>query len=105
MWTVIVCASAETVARVTLPPSCGQRFCAPARRSRRPQPDLRAVHPHIDPLDQQLHDPRLLGREELVPQRIELGERSPRSSVTSSCSARAARHVHRCRATSATPHA
>ena len=36
------------------------------------------MHPHIDPLDQQLHDPRLLGREQLVPQRIELEQRLPR---------------------------
>jgi hypothetical protein len=33
---------------------------------------------HVDPLDQQLHDPRLLGREELVPARIELEQRLPR---------------------------
>ena len=33
----------------------------------RPQPDLDAVHPHINPLDQKLHDPRLLGGEQLVP--------------------------------------
>jgi hypothetical protein len=25
------------------------------------------MHPHIDPLDQQLHDPRLFGRGQLVP--------------------------------------
>ena len=24
------------------------------------------MHPHVDPLDQQLHDPRLLGGEQLV---------------------------------------
>jgi hypothetical protein len=35
------------------------------------------LHPHIDPLDQQLHDPRLLGREQLIPQRIDLGKRRP----------------------------
>ena len=32
----------------------------------------------IHPLDQQLHDPRLLGGKELAPQRVELGERLPR---------------------------
>ena len=30
---------------------------------------------HIDPLDQQLDDARLLGREQLVPQRIEADQR------------------------------
>jgi hypothetical protein len=44
----------------------------------RPQPDLDAVPPHVDPLDQQLHGPRLLGREQLVPQRIELQQHLPR---------------------------
>ena len=48
------------------------------------------MHPHVDPLDQKLHDPRLLGRKELVPQRRELGERVPCfTSAMSSCSARA----------------
>jgi hypothetical protein len=36
------------------------------------------VHPHVDPLDQQLHDPRLLGREQLIPQRVELRQRLAR---------------------------
>ena len=44
----------------------------------RPQPDLHAgVRQHVHPIDQQLHDPRLFGREELVPQRVELGEGVP----------------------------
>jgi hypothetical protein len=30
------------------------------------------MYPHVDPLDQQMHDPRLLGGEQLVPQRVEL---------------------------------
>jgi hypothetical protein len=52
------------------------------------------MHAHVDPLDQQQHDPRLLGREELVPQRIGCVSASrASSSVMSSCSARAARHV------------
>ena len=34
----------------------------------------------LDPLDQQLDDARLLGREELVPQRIELQQRVRTSS-------------------------
>jgi hypothetical protein len=33
---------------------------------------------HIHPVDQQLYDSRLLGREERLPERIELGERLPR---------------------------
>ena len=36
-----------------------------------PQPDVGAVRADIDPLDQQLDDPRLLGREQLVPERVE----------------------------------
>ena len=40
-------------------------------------PNFHAVHPHVDPLDQQLHDPRLLSGEQLVPKWIELRERLP----------------------------
>ena len=47
---------------------------SPSARSRRRTPSVR----DIDPLDQQLHDPRLLGREQLVPQRVEL-QRAPRA--------------------------
>ena len=62
------------------------RSCPPAARHFpyqsgqpvRPQPDFDAVSPHVDPLDQQLDDPRLLGREQLVPQRLELVQRLPR---------------------------
>ena len=36
------------------------------------------MHPHVDPLDQKLHDPRLLGREQFVPQWVELRERLSR---------------------------
>jgi hypothetical protein len=41
----------------------------------RPQVHLDAMDPHIHPLDQQLDNPRLLRREQLVPKRVELGER------------------------------
>ncbi len=53
------------------------------------------MHPHIDPLDQQLHDPRLLGREQLIPQRVELQQPLQRlfPSVVS-CSARAGQVVN-----------
>jgi hypothetical protein len=36
-----------------------------------PKPDAEAVGRHLDPLDQQLDDSVLLGREQLVPQRLE----------------------------------
>jgi hypothetical protein len=39
------------------------------------QPDVQRVCPDIHPLDQQPHDPRVLGRKELIPQRIEPLER------------------------------
>ena len=42
------------------------------------QAQAHAVDGDVDPLDQQLHDPRLLGREQLVPQRVEL-QRAPRA--------------------------
>jgi hypothetical protein len=35
------------------------------------------VRPHVDSLDQKLHDTCLLGREEFVPQRVELEQRLP----------------------------
>jgi hypothetical protein len=66
MWTVIS-PLAETVARVTPRP-----FPHQPGKPVSPEPHLHAVRPHIDTLDQQLRDPRLLGREELVPQRVEL---------------------------------
>ena len=62
----------------TLQPPAARHFPHQPGEPVRPQPDLDAVHPHVDPLDQQLHDPRLRGREQLVPQRVELGERRPR---------------------------
>ena len=34
--------------------------------------------PHVDSFDLQLHDARLRGREQLVPQRVELQQRLPR---------------------------
>jgi hypothetical protein len=39
------------------------------------QPDVEPVLGDLDPLDQQLDDARLLGREDLVPERVELKER------------------------------
>ena len=78
MWTVIVSPSAETVARVTLRPPAAGHFPHQPGEPVRPQPNLDAVHPHVHPLDQQLHDPRLLGREQFVPQRVELQQRLPR---------------------------
>jgi hypothetical protein len=77
MCTVIVAPSAETAARFTLPPSCCPPIPDQPGEPIRPEPELDAVHPHIDPLDQQLDDPRLLGGEQLVRQRIELGKRRP----------------------------
>ena len=76
MWTVIVSPSAETVARFTPPPSAAYHLAHQPGESVRSQPDLDAMHPHVDPLDQQLHDPRLLGREQLIPQRVGGGCRS-----------------------------
>ncbi len=85
MCTVIVSLSAETVARVTplplaarvtpLPlaarvtplPLAARHFPHQLGEAVRPQADVHALHPHVDPLDQQLHDPRLLGWEEFVP--------------------------------------
>ena len=45
-----------------------------AREALGPDPHLERVLLHVDPLDQQLDDPRLLGREQLVPDRGEVGE-------------------------------
>ena len=41
------------------------------------EPDADAIDSDRDVLDQELDDPRLLGREELVPERIELKQRLP----------------------------
>jgi hypothetical protein len=78
MWTVIVSPSAETVARVTLPPSWSSHFLRQPGEPVLPQPDFDAVHPQVDPIDQEVHDPSLLAREQLVPQRVELQQRLPR---------------------------
>jgi hypothetical protein len=69
MWTVIVSPSTKTVA---LRPSCCPPPRAPPGGTVRPQTHVRAVQPHVHPLDEQLHDPRVLGGEQLVPQRVEL---------------------------------
>ena len=50
---VIVSPSADTVARVTPPSSCCPPLAHQPGEPVRPQPDLDAVHPHVDPLDQQ----------------------------------------------------
>jgi len=36
------------------------------------EPDVQAIRTDVDAFDEQRHDPRLLRREEFVPQRIEL---------------------------------
>ncbi|GAB4481877.1 MAG: hypothetical protein OHK0018_13360 [Erythrobacter tepidarius] len=38
-----------------------------------PHPDIEAVDANIDPLNQQLDNARLLGREQFIPERIEGG--------------------------------
>jgi hypothetical protein len=57
---VIVSPSAETVARVMPLPSGVRNLAHQPTEPVRPQPDLHVVHPHVDPLDQRLIDPRLL---------------------------------------------
>jgi hypothetical protein len=91
----MVSPSADTVARLfTLPPSCCPPPLEPDRTARSPKPHLDPVHPHVDPIDQQLHDPRLLGGEELSHSESSCSSASrASSSVMSSCSARAARQV------------
>jgi hypothetical protein len=49
-------------------------FCNEARQPLSPDPHLQRVLLHVDPLDQEMHDPRLLGREQLGPDRGEVGE-------------------------------
>ena len=68
-----------------MPPSArpaGQRVRSATRlrQSLGPQPDVDAVWADIDPLDQQLDDAGLLGREQLVPERVEIAAapRAPR---------------------------
>ena len=50
--------------------SSSTSVCSPSARSRTCMPS----GAQVDPLDQQPDDPRLLGREELVPQRREVGD-------------------------------
>jgi hypothetical protein len=50
------------------------QFGNEARQSLGPDPHLERVLLHVDPLDEQLHDPSLLGGEQLVPDCGELGE-------------------------------
>jgi hypothetical protein len=47
-----------------------------AREPLRPDPHLERVVLHFDPLDEELDDPRLLGGEQLVPDRGEVGEQA-----------------------------
>ena len=49
-------------------------FCYEARETLGPDPHLECVLLHFDPLDEQLHDPSLLGGEQLVPDCSEVGE-------------------------------
>jgi hypothetical protein len=64
-----------------MPPACPHGR-AQARARARPalcaEADGDAARPDIDPLDQQLHDARLLGGEELIPERTELQQRFER---------------------------
>jgi hypothetical protein len=66
--------------RVSTPASCRFPFVLPqladqARKALGPDVHLKRILLHVDPLDQELDDPRLLGREQLVPYRGELGEK------------------------------
>ena len=55
MCTVIVSPSAETVARVSrCPPAAGTTSRTSPAEPVRPQPDLDAVHPDVDPFDDYL---------------------------------------------------
>ena len=76
MWTVMVCPSAEAVPFTPLPSCSRPSRTSPATCSG--APDLDAMHPHVHPLHQQLRDPRLLGREQPVPQRVMRQHRLPR---------------------------
>jgi hypothetical protein len=48
----------------------------PASRAPRPDPHLERVFIHVEPLDEQLHDPRLLGGEQLVSSHGEVCEQN-----------------------------
>jgi hypothetical protein len=50
------------------------QFGNEARQSLGPDPHPERVLLHVDPLDQELDDPGLLGREQLVPDRRKIGE-------------------------------
>ena len=41
-----------------------------------PEPNLEPVPEHVHPLDQEPDDPRLLGGEQLIPDRAEVGEQA-----------------------------
>ena len=56
-------------------PSHGTQIGDQIRQPLGPQPDVGAVGAHVDALHEQLHNAGLLGREQLVPQQIEPGQR------------------------------
>ena len=57
------------------------------------QPHLHAIGREVDPLDQQPDDPRLLGREQLIPHRREVGDGLDDVALRDCNVARAAAHV------------
>jgi hypothetical protein len=46
------------------------------------EPDIDAVGDDVDPLNEKLDDPRLLGREQFIPERVEAVERLPDLSLS-----------------------
>src|SRR5215211_4303372 len=49
--------------------------------ARHPEPDVGAGRPDLDAIHEQPHNPRLLRREQLIPERLEPGERVARLRV------------------------
>jgi hypothetical protein len=52
------------------------QFGNEGRQSLGPDPQLQRVYIHVEPLDEQLHDPRLLGGEQLVSSHGEVCEQN-----------------------------
>ena len=52
-------------------PEFSYHFAREAAEAIDAQPDVQPIRADVHPLDQQLHDARLLGGEQLVPERIE----------------------------------
>jgi hypothetical protein len=50
-----------------------QEFCNEARQPLGPDAHLRRILLHVDPFDEELDDSRLLGREQLLPDRGDIG--------------------------------